>query len=46
CFILLSTILTGGTSNNKFSLNWMSSGVITCDGSEIYFLNCDTWNTS
>ncbi|MCI97091.1 hypothetical protein A2U01_0118391, partial [Trifolium medium] len=36
----------GGTSNDKFSFSWMSSGAITYDGSEMYFLNCDTWNTS
>ncbi|MCI84174.1 hypothetical protein A2U01_0105450, partial [Trifolium medium] len=35
-----------GTSNDKLSLSWMSSGVITCDESGVYFRDCDTWNTS
>ncbi|MCI49109.1 hypothetical protein A2U01_0070352, partial [Trifolium medium] len=36
----------GMVSTVKLSLTCISSDAITCDGSAIYFLNWDTWNTS
>ena len=45
-FFLLSKIITGCTSNNKSSLSSTSGIFKTCQGSEMYFLNIETWKTS
>ena len=45
-FILWSTIPTSYTSKDKSYLSSTNGVSKTCERSEIYFLNMETWNTS
>ena len=45
-FILLSTIPISYTSKDKYSLSSTGGASRTCNGSNIYFLNMETWKTS
>ena len=45
-FNFWSVIPTGCTSNDKFSFKSTREAFSTWDGSKIYFLSMETWNTS